>query len=210
MSNYKAMNAFIFAGSFSIGVMDAGYDLKGVLEISDEMPKQNAFYFMKNYPNIPVILPSEWENDAYLDNLKNENIDLMCCNCPCSSLSRINQWAKVDGARNVHFYRLFNIFKHVQPKTFVIENAPTLIKLGKPILNDLVNQLKDIYRFTIIRDEAGHHEVPMKRMRTMVVGWRRDVFEKIPLIEQDIHKQMTIKDCLGPIYNDTTDDNCPK
>lgn len=55
MRQYKAVNAFIFAGSFSIGVMNAGFDLKKVLEISDDMIKQNAYYFHKNYPSIPVV-----------------------------------------------------------------------------------------------------------------------------------------------------------
>ena len=45
--------------------------------------------------------------DTVLDNLKNENVDLMCCNCPCSSLSRVNRWAKVDGSNNIHFYIFF-------------------------------------------------------------------------------------------------------
>lgn len=204
--SYTAVNAFIFAGSFSIGVMNAGFNLKKVLEMTDDMLEKNAFFFHKNYPQIPVILPKEWENDNYLDNLKTENIDLMCCNCPCSSLSRVNRWAKVDGSNNVHFYRLFNIFNHVQPKVFVVENAPTLIKLGKPILDDMVNKLKDLYKFTIIRDQAGNHSTPMKRMRTMVVGWRKDVFPNIPIIHQDIKPQMTIKDALNDIYDNTVDD----
>ena len=34
-SKFTAVNAFIFAGSFSIGTMKAGFDLKKVLEISD-------------------------------------------------------------------------------------------------------------------------------------------------------------------------------
>jgi hypothetical protein len=73
---FKAVNAFIFAGSFSIGVMKAGFDLQKVLEISDSQPEENAFFFIKNVEDVPVILPKTWENDEYLDNLKNENIDL--------------------------------------------------------------------------------------------------------------------------------------
>ena len=57
-SKFTAVNAFIFAGSFSIGTMKAGFDLKKVLEISDSQPEQNAFYFKKNVEDVPVILPS--------------------------------------------------------------------------------------------------------------------------------------------------------
>ena len=117
--SYTAVNAFIFAGSFSIGVMKAGFNLKKVLEIADNQPETNAFYFIKNYPNIPVILPTEWENDEYLLNLRKENIDLMCCNCPCSSLSTINRNASVEGKNNIHFYRLFNIFEKMQSFPFL-------------------------------------------------------------------------------------------
>ena len=207
MSNYTAVNAFIFAGSFSIGVMKAGFNLKKVLEIADNQPETNAFYFIKNYPNIPVILPKEWENDEYLLNLRKENIDLMCCNCPCSSLSTINRNASVKGKNNIHFYRLFNIFEKMQPKVFVIENAPTLIKLGKPILNDLVNKLNHLYKFTIIHDKAGNHGVAMERMRTMVIGWRKDVFENQPLINMNKKKPITTKDLLSDIYENTVNDH---
>lgn len=206
MTTRKAVNAFIFAGSFSIGVMKAGFSLEKVLEISDDILEKNAFYFKKNYPDIPVILPKEWENDLYLDDLAKEDIDLMCCNCPCSSLSQINRNASVEGKNNIHFYRLFNVFKHAKPKVFVIENAPTLIKLGFPILRDLVKELKDDYLVSVIRDEAGNHNVPMRRMRTLVFGWRKDQFAKHPLINADKCKKVTIGDTLKDIMNDTTDD----
>lgn len=202
-SKFKAINAFIFAGSFSIGTMNAGFHLDRVLEISDTQPQENAFYFKKN-SSIPVILPSEWENEEYMHSLK--DVDLMCANCPCSSLSQINRNASVDGKNNIHFYRLFKLFKTVRPKVFVIENAPTLIKLGFPILKDLVNELGDCYRFTIIRDFAGNHNVAMKRLRTLVVGWNRDVFDKIPKVKQDKQKEVVVKDVLQDIYSDTTED----
>ena len=206
MAKYKAVNAFIFAGSFSIGVMKAGFDLEKVLEISDAMPKQNAFYFIKNYPKIPVITPSEWENDAYLMKLKEENIDLMCCNCPCSSLSSINRNASVDGKNNVHFYRLFDVFEKSQPKVFVVENAPTLVKLGFPIIQDLVRKLSHLYYITVIHDMGGNHGVPMQRMRTMLVGWRKDYFKAHPLVDPAQQQKTTSKDVFGDIWTDTTDD----
>ena len=205
-SGFKAVNAFIFAGSFSLGTMRAGFDLEKVLEISDTQLNENAFYFKKNVEDVPVVLPKEWENDAYLDNMRNEDIDLMCCNCPCSSLSKINRNASVDGKNNVHFYRLFNIFKHVQPKTFIIENAPTLIKLGYPILKDMVNELSHLYKFTVVRDFAGNHEVAMSRQRTLVFGWRNNTFSKIPVIKQSCCPKMTVAQAFDGIIDDTTDD----
>lgn len=206
-SKFKAINVFIFAGSFSIGVMKAGFHLDRVLEISDTQPEENAFYFIKN-SSIPVILPSTWENNEYLSSLK--DVDLMCANCPCSSLSQINRNASVGGKNNIHFYRLFKMFNLVQPKAFVIENAPTLIKLGFPILKDAVEQLGDKYRFTIIRDYAGNHNVAMRRMRTLLVGWNRKYFDKIPKVKQNKKPMPTVKDMLHDLYEDTTEDYLSK
>lgn len=200
------MNAFIFGGSFSIGTMKAGFDLQEVLEISDSQPTQNAFYFIKNVEDVPVVLPSTWENEEYMAQLYKKNIDLMCCNCPCSSLSKINRNASVDGKNNVHFYRLFKMFRQVKPKVFIVENAPTLVSIGLRILQDMVSQLEDKYRFTVIRDFAGNHGVPMLRHRTLVVGWRRDAFPQIPLVEQDCQKKVTVKDTLNDIMSNTVDD----
>ena len=200
-SSLKAINAFIFAGSFTIGVMRAGFHVDRILEISDDQPYKNAFYFIQN-SKIPIIIPSIWNDIDYLKSLN--DVDLMCCNCPCSSLSAINRQASLDGKNNIHFYRLFDIFNLVQPKVFVIENAPTLITLGLPILKDCVKQLQG-YNVTIIRDYAGNHGVAMQRQRTLVVGWNTAYFPHIPLIPQDPQPHVTVKDVLGDIYDDTTD-----
>lgn len=198
----KALNAFIFGGSASIGTMNAGFELEGVLELTDEMINQSAYHFNKNFPNIPIIGPSTWENDDFLNSIKAEDYDLMMCNCPCSGLSQINRNASVDSDTNVHFYRLFNAFKKVQPKAFIIENAPTLVKMGYPIIMEMLKELGDDYKLTIVRDYAGNHNVAMKRMRTLVVGWRKDVFDnKIPLLHMNKVKQQTIKDAIGDLYD---------
>lgn len=198
--NLTAINAFIFCGSASIGVMENGlFNLEGVFEISDDIVNQNAKHFIHNYPEIPVITPSTWENDEYLEKIKEKDIDYMFCNCPCSGLSQINRNASVDSDTNIHFYRLFNIFKKVKPKCFTIENAPTLLKLGKPILNEMIKELTD-YNFTFIRDYGKNHGVAMNRQRTFVIGWRKDYFPETPIIE--MHKyHKNVKDIIGDLYD---------
>lgn len=82
---FKAISYCNFAGSMSIGVMDAGFKFDRILEISDEMVDNGAAqHFKYNYPDIPVIKPSTWDNENYLANLRNENIDLLSGNPPCS------------------------------------------------------------------------------------------------------------------------------
>lgn len=198
----RSLNAFIFGGSASIGTMKAGFKLEGVLELTDEMVNQSAYHFNKNFSDVPIVPPSTWEDEDYLKSIKPQDYDLMMANCPCSGLSQINRNASADSNTNEHFYRLFSMFKNIQPKAFIIENAPTLVKLGFPIVLEMVNELKDLYSFTIIRDYAGSHGVGMKRMRTLVVGWRRDYFDnKIPLLHMNKKNQVTIKDVIGDLYD---------
>ena len=195
---YKALGMYVFAGSFSIGVMNAGYKIDRVLEISDEMLEQNAKHFIHNYSDIPVIKRSEWNTDAYKEELKEEEYDLLYANPPCSGLSNINRNASADSDVNKHIYDVVRMINTVQPKSFIIENAPTLITRGKKILDYLVQVLKDNYMITIIRDYAGNHRVPMKRQRTLVVGTKVNLFPTInsfPVLYHE-YEYMTVRQCL--------------
>ena len=200
-SKLKAIGCCIFCGSASIGTMKSGFNVDRVLEISDDMVNQNAYHFIKNFKDVPIITPSTWENDEYLESLKNEKYDLFYSNVPCSGLSSINRMASADNKVNVHFYRVFDAISKIQPKVFLIENAPTLIKLGFPIIKDLTKILGKQYRFTILRDCAGNHNIAMKRTRTMIVGWNRNEFDKIPELHANKQPLFSVKDAIGDLYN---------
>lgn len=171
--------------------------------MTEDMLENNAYHFIKNYPNINVLKPSEWNNEEYLNMLKHEEYDLLFANNPCSGLSAINRNANLNQPINNKFFEVFDTVNAIQPKVFLIENAPTLVTIGTPILQHMINILND-YKITIIRDMAGNHNVAMKRTRTFIIGWRKDYFEnKIPLINMNIQNPIFIKDVLGTISNDT-------
>jgi site-specific DNA-cytosine methylase len=52
----------------------------------------------------------------------------------------------------------------------------------------------------------------MRRQRTLVVGWRKDVFkDSIPLLSMEAEPQVTTKDVIGHLYNyNVGDPNIPK
>lgn len=199
----KALGVFIFSGSASLGVMNAGFEVSKILEISKEMITEgNAQHFSYNYPNIPLVEPEVWENDQYLESLSEENYDLVYGNPPCSGLSQINRNASCDNKVNGHIYRFTNVISKTKPKTFLMENAPTLISRGKPILDDIFTQLSKDYRITLIRDYAANHRVCMKRQRTMVIGWRKDIFSSIPHINHN-KETVSVSNVLGLIPDDS-------
>ncbi len=202
MNELKSIGCMIFCGSQTIGNIAAGFKPDRILEISDQILENNALHFHKNYPEIPVILPSEWENEDYLKSLKKENYDLFYGNCPCSGLSNISRSASADSPTNIHFYRTFDAIEQIEPKAFFIENAPTLINTGYPILLKMVEKFKEKYNISIIRDKGGNHGCCMERTRTFIIGWRKDIFNnQIPLLQMNIQPYTTVKDIIGDIYD---------
>jgi DNA (cytosine-5)-methyltransferase 1 len=197
----KVLGAFIFTGSATIGVMQNGVKVDKVLELTDGMPEDNAKSFIHNYPEIPVVIPSVWDTPEYLEELKKEEYDFLYANPPCSGLS-LGAPGKQSHEKgpNCHMYTYMRLIDTIKPKAFMFENAPTLVSTGKPILNDYVQQLKD-YNFTVIRDFGMYHGVAMKRQRTFLMGWRKDVFNEIPVLHMDKQPTVTVEDVIGDLYD---------
>ena len=178
----KAIGMYIFGGSQTIGHLQAGWKIDTILEMTDTMLNENSYHFHKNYPNINVKLPKDYENNEdYLKQLKDEQYDLLFANPPCSGLSSINRNASVNNSINNWIYKVIDMVNTIKPKTFLIENAPTLTNKGLPILKNISNILSD-YKLLIINDLAGNHNVPMYRRRTFVIGFNINYFTNIPKI----------------------------
>lgn len=201
----KSCGLFVFGGSQSIAHMQIGWNINNILEMTEDMPENNSYHFIQNYPNTKVLKPSEWNIDSFLNNLKNEHIDLLFTNNPCSGLSYINRNSSINQPANKRFYEVFNVIDRIEPKCFLMENAPALVSTGTPILQDMINKLGNRYNFTIIRDMAGNHNVCMKRLRTLVIGWNQNYFIGTPVINSNIKKEFYIKDAFeglnDSIYN---------
>ena len=198
----RGITLFNYGGSGTIGLVNAGFEVPLILEIDKDMIENGAAqHFIYNYPDVKVLPPEDWENDSYLENLRNENLDIVIGWPPCSGLSMINRHASADNEINHHMYRWANAVKKIKPKTFIMENAPTLITKGKRILDDITELLQDDYRFSIIRDYAGNHNCCMRRLRTFVIGWRRDLFKSVPIINSEVEK-VTVSEVLDKVSED--------
>lgn len=200
----EALGMYIFGGSQALGHMKAGWNVDRILEISDEMLEQNSYHFIRNYPDIPVVKLSEWNSNEYIESLKSK-YDLLFGNPPCSGLSSINRNASVNNDINKHIYEVADMIDKIEPKSFLIENAPTLIARGLPILKDISKKLSNKYRITIITDLAGNHNVPMFRKRTLVVGWNRNYFESMPIINCVVNNDYTVGKALSGLTGDSHD-----
>lgn len=199
-----AIGMYVFCGSQHIGVMKCDYTIDRVLEISDDIKQTNCYHFIRNFPDIDVIIPTIWKNNNYIDDLaKNNDYDLLFANNPCSGLSRINTNASPDNDVNKYFYDVINNIHIIKPKRFLMENAPTLVTIGLPILKDIAELLGNDYYINIMNDNAGNHNVAMIRPRTIITGYRKDIYKGSPLYNPDKQPMMTVKDAIGDLYDDT-------
>jgi len=200
----KACGLFIMGGSQTIAHLQTGFKVDRILELSEDIQYTNAYHFTQNYKDILIINPSMWNNELYLTNLNNNQYDLIFANNPCSGLSSINRKANVNQPINKKFNDVFHVVNITNPKTFLIENAPGLVTIGTPILHQMINLLSKKYRFTIIRDLAGNHGVPMKRMRTFIIGWNKEYFNGVPILQMNHLPNVTIKNVFidNPILLD--------
>jgi len=202
-NKFKSLGVFIFGGSQTIGHLQSGWTVDKILEMTDDMTDYNAHHFAKNYSNIKVIKPSQWQDNIYKAALRENKYDLFFANNPCSGLSRINKNPGTHQPINSKFYEVFDLINWIEPKTFLIENAPGLSTIGTAILHDMVNILDEKYLFTIIRDEAGNHNVPMKRPRTLLIGWNKKIFKGIPLLQMNKQPMTKVGDVLQGLSNDS-------
>lgn len=212
MRKLKSIGCMIFCGSQTFGNIEAGFEPDRILEISDDILDYNCYHtkFYKGYPNI--VLPSTWENSAYLKGLAKEEYDLFYANNPCSGLSQINRNANVNAKPNSHFDRVINAIKEIgNAKAVIMENSAMLLSTGSPIVKKIINELKDNYNFTIIRDKAGNHECAMIRARAFVVMWNKKYFnDQIPLVQMNKKDQITIDDVLKTVTGDINNEPFPE
>ena len=85
----NAIGMYILGGSQSIGHLQTGFKIDRILEMTNDMHENNSYHFIKNYPDIPVILPKDWWSADYLNELSKNKYDLLFANNPCSGLSQI-------------------------------------------------------------------------------------------------------------------------
>jgi len=202
MKKHKAIAYAIFTGSNYIGCMNTGrFEQDTILENSDACLEGNSMHLAGCTANLKIVKPSEWKEENYLENHPSCGCDYFYANPNCSGLSRINRNANADHYRNFSLNESVDIIDKLGPKTFFIENAPTLSsQTGWPILTRMAEVLGENYTFNVTRDYGKFHNVPMGRHRTLVTGYRRDVFDnktfKLP------HKVVTTKKLLEEVGSD--------
>lgn len=114
---------------------------------------------------------------------KGENFLLAGCP-PCQGFSNIGKRDEFD-IKNELVYDYVRIVDQLEPSFILMENVPGMAKgIGKRIFSRVVELLSEKYYLEYDILNAADYGVPQIRKRLVLHGIRKDVYEKIRMIEQ--------------------------
>ena len=187
-----AIDLFSGAGGLSEGLLASGINVAVAVERHPDPALTHAF----NHPHTTVVC-SEM-GDLSLDVVKNlvrdrtrqSRVDIVAGGPPCQGFSSAGRCDQQD-PRNRLFEEFLRAVEELEPRMFLFENVPGLIRTdGGRILRTIIQGFRslgyqihdfdnkndnDLASFPILN--AAHYGVPQHRRRLLLVGWRHGVLE---------------------------------
>lgn len=175
---YNVIDLFSGCGGFSFGFEQAGYKILLGVDIWQEALKT----FKKNHKDSKVLeadlslLPTEKILNKC--NVSKQDIDVIIGGPPCQGFS-LSGFRQEDDPRNQLYKSFVRVVKDIQPKAFVMENVPGLVKLFKGKAKDeIISHFESIgYNVTYKILMASEYGVPQNRKRVFFVGLKKGIFD---------------------------------
>lgn len=206
-SKLKAVGVHIFAGGFTHGVLDAGFDVIAQLETG-------TFGYATsktNHPHVPVFTPKTAWN---LPKLARDHgpIDFVYANPPCAPWSAAGMSKKENRGYAAQSYRkdarvkcvgdVYDVIKGLRPRIAVWESVARLATNGRAFLEELSAEMRPLgYSTTLVLDDMVNAGLPQHRKRVFVCVHR---IEFHPMPGQ--HPWVSTREALdGVTYDPETD-----
>lgn len=196
---FRFIDLFAGCGGLSLGALKAGF--KGLFAIESQ---KNAFETLKHNLvdrsnlslNIPNVESFDWpkevevknhdiknfliENEKYLKSLSGK-VDLVVGGPPCQGFSNAGK-RKEDDPRNQLYKSYLEFVEYVKPNIILIENvagiASKFNKNSKSYKDNIIDKLKNYYHVDGQLMSSEIFGVPQKRKRFIIIGFRREFFDK--------------------------------
>lgn len=189
---YKTID--LFAG---IGGIRLGFEQTKRAEniFSAEIDKYACQTYKENFGKDPycdvTTLDEEKINEL-------DDFDILLAGFPCQAFSIAGRRGGFEDTRGTLFFDVARIIKEKQPKAFLLENVKGLTnhdkgKTFKTIINVLENELGYKVFYDVLNSK--NYNVPQKRDRIYIVGFKEDVEFKFP-------KEKPLKKKVGDLLED--------
>ena len=175
MSKLNIIDLFCGAGGLSYGFQEAGFNV--LLGIDNDKAAVNTF--KKNHNGSRVIC-GDITQITYSKDIKplisDEEIDVIVGGPPCQGFS-LSGPRNFDDPRNKLYLSYVRLVKEIQPKAFIIENVPGLVRLFNGQVKDNIikqfNLLGYDVQYKILC--AADYGVSQNRRRVVFVGKKKSI-----------------------------------
>ncbi len=175
-SGPTAIDLFSGAGGITLGLLQAGFDVRLCADIA----RACALTHSRNFPRITFLNRDIGELGGrdllQHSGLKRRQLDLLIGGPPCQGFSILGR-REIDDPRNGLFGQFLRLAFELQPKAIVIENVPGLATLnGGAILKEIGQAFAAAgYRADCAELLASQYGVPQMRWRMFFIAWRGDL-----------------------------------
>ncbi len=203
MNKYSVVELFAGAGGLALGLEQAGFETKLLLEID----KWACETLRKNRPNWNIIQEdiTKVSQTGIKQHLKDgSEIDLLSGGYPCQSFSYAGNRLGIDDTRGTLFYDFALILNELKPKMFFAENVKGLVTHDKgKTFQTMIRIFEDVGYDVVYKVlNALDYGVAQKRQRVVIIGIRKDIKSKIKdefEFPKPYKKQLTLKDILQDV-----------
>lgn len=178
MNTPAVVDLFSGAGGASLGLVDAGYDLRLAADVNPACGLTHS----ANLPGeflVADIRNVDAEKILSAADIAPQGLDLLFAGPPCQGFSMIGARVVWDERNNL-FREVLRVASIIQPRCIVIENVPGLVTLARgAYLRAILEGLDELgYEAACAELLAAQHGAPQMRWRLVIIGWRRD--QEIP------------------------------
>jgi DNA (cytosine-5)-methyltransferase 1 len=175
MSAATAVDLFSGAGGASLGLGNAGFDLRAAADISAAC----GLTHQANLPGEFLVADLRDIDDSkvlHAAGLRAGDLDLLFAGPPCQGFSIIGSRVVWDERNNL-FREVLRLARDLRPRCVVIENVPGLVTLARgAYLRAILQGLADAgYAAACAELLAAQYGAPQMRWRLIIVGWRTDL-----------------------------------
>lgn len=192
----KAIETFSGAGGMSLGLLDAGFDVRLAFDINQAAINT----YNKNIASHGHVLDASLVSGAQLlemAGLGGERIDLLSGGPPCQGFSKQRRGAHLlEDDRNRLVLEFARIVQQTKARAFIFENVEIFgQKRGSDLISEIREKLSDyeIYTFFVCSSDFG---LAQKRGRFIMIGVDRKEGGSIPFLEMKDDFR-TIRDVIG-------------
>ncbi|MCM3195819.1 DNA (cytosine-5-)-methyltransferase [Priestia megaterium] len=201
---FTAVELFAGAGGLALGLEEAGFHSKGLVEI-DKFACQTL---RKNRPDLNIIEKdivevAEQGIRNFVD-IPIGELDLLSGGYPCQAFSYAGKKMGLNDARGTMFYYYAQILKQLLPKMFLAENVRGLVNHddGKTLalMLKVFSEIGYTVKWKVLK--ALDYGVAQKRERIVLVGIRNDLVENYKFnysFPLPYDYKLTLKDVLKDV-----------